>query len=175
MVVKKKSNTSMEPPTLVEGPATVNNAIIPTNTGNNNREDNSEDTSVDDLTDGEVEVKLLDMGIMTKDIQAMRRIDACLACLAQWSCQARQAATQADQSTAAMTTKAKESKRHSPLKSWRSNLTSSERKSFTATRCDSKSASPWRCYSKTRPLALSQYLSYSSPTSLPGEYRMMQK
>ena len=106
MAAKKKSNASAstEPPTSAETPALVNNAIIPTNTGNNNHEDNREDTLVDDLADGEFEVKLLDMVIATEDIQSMRRIDACLT---QRSRHARQEATQADPSTAAMTTRAK--------------------------------------------------------------------
>ena len=105
MVAKKKANgsTSTEPPASAEAPAPAN-AIIPTNTGNNNHEDNNEDTSVDDLANGEFEVELLDMGIATEDIQAMRRIDACLT---QRSRHARQAATHADPSTAAMTTRAK--------------------------------------------------------------------
>ena len=74
MAAKKKSNASAstEPPTSAETPAPVNNAIIPTNTGNNNNEDNREDTLVDDLADGEFEVELLNMGVASEDIQAMR-------------------------------------------------------------------------------------------------------
>ena len=59
----------------------MDNALVTTTNGpsTNNREDNSEDTSVDDLTDGEFEVELLDMSVTSEDIQAMRRIDARLA------------------------------------------------------------------------------------------------
>ena len=37
---------------------------------------NSDDISVDTITDGQHEVNLLDLGISAKDIAAMRRIDA---------------------------------------------------------------------------------------------------
>ena len=106
MAAKKKTNASTltEPPASTEPPTSAANAIVPTNAGNNNREDNSEDTLEDDLADGEFEVELLDMGIATEDIQATQRIDACLA---ERSRNARQAATQADPSTVAMTTRAK--------------------------------------------------------------------
>jgi hypothetical protein len=101
MAAKKKTNTSAstEPPVSAKVPAPAN-AIIPTNIGNNNHEDNSEDTSVDDLADGEFEVELLDMGISREDIQAMRRFDACLV---ERSCHARQVATQAGPSSTAVT------------------------------------------------------------------------
>ena len=56
----------------MEARASAGNAIVPTNAaGTNNRKDNSEDTSVDDLADGEFEVELLDMCITNEDIQAM--------------------------------------------------------------------------------------------------------
>ena len=72
MAANKKTNTSAstEPPVSAKVPAPAN-ALIPTNIGNNNHEDNSDDTSVDDLADGEFEVELLDMCIASEDIQAM--------------------------------------------------------------------------------------------------------
>ena len=83
MAAKKKTNASAS----TEPPASSDNAIISTNTGNN------EDASVDHLADGEFDVKLHYMGIATEDIQAMRRIDACLV---ERSRHDRQAATLAD-------------------------------------------------------------------------------
>ena len=73
MAAKKKTNMTAltEPPASAEVLAASDNAIVPTNTTNNNRKDNSEDTSVDDLADGEFEVELLDMCIASEDIQAM--------------------------------------------------------------------------------------------------------
>jgi len=37
---------------------------------------NNDDVSVDTITDGQLEVNLLDIGVSAKDIAAMRRIDA---------------------------------------------------------------------------------------------------
>ena len=76
MAAKKKTNTSTSteppPPASTEARASAGNAIVPTNAaGTNNRKDNSEDTLVDDLADGEFEVELLDMCIASEDIQAM--------------------------------------------------------------------------------------------------------
>jgi len=105
MATKKKTNTSAstEPPASAEARASADNALITTN-GPNNREDNNKNTSVDDLTDGEFEVELLDMGVTIEDIQAMRRIDACLA---ERLRHAWQAATQPVPSTVAVTTRSK--------------------------------------------------------------------
>jgi len=75
---------------------------------------------VDDLADGEFEVKLLDMGFTSEDIQAMRRIDARLT---ERSRHARQAATQAGPSTAAMTTRAKGKQRALTTKELEEQLT----------------------------------------------------
>jgi len=75
MAAKKKTNTSAstEPPASAEAWASADNTLVTTNdTGTKNREDNSEDTSVDDLADGEFEVELLNMGVSSEDIQAMR-------------------------------------------------------------------------------------------------------
>ena len=62
MVVKKKGNdsTSMEPPTSQE-----NAIVLSANTVNN------EDDSVDHIAEGEFEVKLHDLGIPPKDIEAV--------------------------------------------------------------------------------------------------------
>ena len=69
MVAKKKANGS----TSAEPPASMENAIVMTNNA-----DNNEDTSVDHVTEGELEVELHDLGIPSDDIQDMRRIEACL-------------------------------------------------------------------------------------------------
>ena len=88
-----------------EARASADNALVTTNgPGTNNHEDNNEDTSVDDLADGEFEVELLDMGITSEDIQAMRRINARLA---ERLRHARQAATQAGPSTVIVMTRSK--------------------------------------------------------------------
>ena len=83
MAAKKKkttTSTSTEANTSAEAPASADHALITTTNGPGiDGEDNSEDTSVDDLADGEFEVELLDMGVASEDIQAMRRIDAHLA------------------------------------------------------------------------------------------------
>ena len=106
MAAKKKTNTgtSTEAKASTEARPSANDTLVTTN----NRENNSEDTSVDDLADEEFEVKLLDMGIATEDIQAMRRIDVCLK---ERSRHSRQAATQAGLSTTAIPTREKEKQR----------------------------------------------------------------
>ena len=68
---KKKPNPSASE---VEAPPLTDNALVPTN--NDNNEDHSEDFEVEDLADGDFEVDLHDLGISTKDIQVMKRIDA---------------------------------------------------------------------------------------------------
>ena len=67
MAAKKKTNASAS----IEPPTSTDNAIVMTNNAGN-----SEDASVDHLADGEFEVELLDMGVTSKDIQAMQRINA---------------------------------------------------------------------------------------------------
>jgi hypothetical protein len=82
MAAKKKTttSTSTEANASAEARASADHALVTTTNGpGTNGEDNSEDTSVDDLADGEFEVELLDMGVTSEDIQAMRRIDARLA------------------------------------------------------------------------------------------------
>ena len=76
MAAKKKGNTStsVEAAASAEARASADNALVTTTNGSgiNNCEVNSEDTSVDDLANGEFEVELLDMGVASEDIQAMR-------------------------------------------------------------------------------------------------------
>ena len=83
VAAKKKTTTSAstEANASAEARASADHALVTTTNdpGTNNREDNSEDPSIDDLTDGEFEVELLDMGVASEDIQAMGRIDARLA------------------------------------------------------------------------------------------------
>ena len=83
MEAKKKTtaSTSMEANASAEAQASADHALVTTTNGpgTNNGEDNNENSSVDDLADGEFEVELLDMGVASEDIQAMGRIDARLA------------------------------------------------------------------------------------------------
>ena len=91
---------------MTEARPSANHTLVTTTNSHdtNNREDNSGDTSVDDLADGEFEVELLDMGVAREDIQAMRRIDARLV---ERLRHARQVTTQAGPSAAAVTTRSK--------------------------------------------------------------------
>ena len=76
MAAKKKTTTSAstEANASAEARASADHALVTTTNGpgTNNCEVNSEDTSVDDLADGEFEVELLNMGVASEDIQAMR-------------------------------------------------------------------------------------------------------
>ena len=67
MAAKKKTttSTSTEANASAEARASADHALVTTTNGpgTNNCEVNSEDTSVDDLADGEFEVELLDMGV----------------------------------------------------------------------------------------------------------------
>jgi len=75
MAAKKKPNPGASKANAsIEALPSTDNALVTTTNGpsTNNREDNSEDTSVDDLADGEFEVELLNMGVASEDIQAMR-------------------------------------------------------------------------------------------------------
>ena len=72
MTVKKKPN-----PAASE--ANASTEALPSNNNKNNNEDHGEDLEVEDLADGGLEVDLHDLGISADDIQAMKRIDACLA------------------------------------------------------------------------------------------------
>ena len=79
MAAKKKPNpgTSEEANASTGVRPSMNNALITTNNENNdNDEDHGEDVSVEHLAEAEFKVDLLDLGITTKDIQAMKRIDA---------------------------------------------------------------------------------------------------
>ena len=78
MAAKKKPNTgtSEEVNASSEAPSSTNDALVTTN--NDNKEDQGEDLEVEDLTEGEFEVELHDLGISAEDIRAMKRIDACL-------------------------------------------------------------------------------------------------
>ena len=108
MAAKKKTNTStsMEANASTEARPSTDNTIVTTTNDHNtsNHEDNGEDASVDDLTEGEFKVDLLDMGIASEDIQAMRRT---YAHLAERLHHAKQATTQADTSNAVVTTRSK--------------------------------------------------------------------
>ena len=79
MAAKKKPNTgtSEEVNASSEAPSSTNDALVTTN--NENKEDQGEDLEVEDLAEGAFEADLQDLGITTKDIQAMKRIDARLA------------------------------------------------------------------------------------------------
>jgi len=76
MAAKKKPNTgASEANASTEAPPSTNNALVATNNDNNN-EDQGKDFEVEDLTDGDFEVDLHDLGISAEDIQVMKRIDA---------------------------------------------------------------------------------------------------
>ena len=73
--MKKKPNPgASEAIASTEAPPSTDNALVPTS--NDNNEDQGEDLEVEDLAIGEFEVDLHDLGIATKDIQALKRIDA---------------------------------------------------------------------------------------------------
>ena len=75
MAVKKKPNPdASEANASNEAPPSTTDALITTN--NDNNEDQDEDIEVEDLTEGEFEVGLHDLGITTEDIQALNRINA---------------------------------------------------------------------------------------------------
>ena len=75
MAAKKKPNPgASEANALAEAPPSTNNALVPTN--NDNKEDQGEDLEVEDLTEGEFEVELHDLGISAEDFQVTKRIDA---------------------------------------------------------------------------------------------------
>ena len=76
MASKKKPYPSASEPNASTEAQPSNNIIVPTNADNN---DHDEDLEVEDLADGGLEVNLHDLGISAEDIQAMKRIDACLA------------------------------------------------------------------------------------------------
>ena len=96
----------MEANALTEARPSTDNTIITTTNDHNtsNHEDNGEDASIDDLTEGEFKVDLLDMGIASEDIKAMRRTDAHLA---ERLHHAKQVTTQDDTSYAVVTTRSK--------------------------------------------------------------------
>ena len=74
MAVKKKPNPgASEANASTEAQPLNDNALVPTN---NDNEDQGEDLEVEDLTDGEFEVDLHDLGNSAEDILAMKRIDA---------------------------------------------------------------------------------------------------
>jgi len=74
MAVKKKPNPdASEANASNEAPPSTTDALVTTN--NDNNKDQDEDIEVEDLTEGEFEVGLHDLGITTEDIQALNRID----------------------------------------------------------------------------------------------------
>jgi len=74
MAAKKKPNPgASEANASTEAPPSTDNALVP---ANNDNEDQGEELEVEDLTDGEFEVDLHDLGISAEDILAMKRIDA---------------------------------------------------------------------------------------------------
>ena len=77
MAAKKKPNPGTSEANASTEARPSNNIIVPINTSNNH--DHGEDLEVEDLADGGLEVDLHDLGISVEDIQAMKRIDACLA------------------------------------------------------------------------------------------------
>jgi hypothetical protein len=72
---KKKPNPSASEANISTEALPSNNIIVPINNNNNH----GEDLEVEDLADGGLEVNLHDLSISMEDIQAMKRIDACLA------------------------------------------------------------------------------------------------
>ena len=62
---------------MAEAPPSTDNTLVTMNNDNNN-EDQGKDFEVEDLTNRDFEVDLHDLGISAKDIQVMKRIDACL-------------------------------------------------------------------------------------------------
>ena len=75
MAAKKKPNPgASEANASTEAPPSTDNALITTN--NDNNEGHGEDLEVEDLTDGDLEVELHDLGISAEDIQVMKRIGA---------------------------------------------------------------------------------------------------
>ena len=101
MIAKKKPNPSTsEANASTEALPTNNNTLDTTN--GDNTEDNGEDLGVEDLTDGDFEVYLHDLGITAEDIRAMKIIDAHLG---DRLCQTQQA--QVGTSTAPAATRAK--------------------------------------------------------------------
>ena len=101
MAAKKKPNTgASEANASTEVPPSTNDALVVTNNGNN--EDQGKDFEVEDLTDGDFEVDLHELGISIEDIQVMKRIDARLS---EHLRQAQQA--QAGMSNAPVPTRAK--------------------------------------------------------------------
>ena len=72
MAAKKKPNPgALEPNASADAPPSTDNTLVP-----NDNEDHGKDFQVEDLTDGDFEVNLHDLGISAEDIQAMKRIDA---------------------------------------------------------------------------------------------------
>jgi len=118
MAAKKKPNTgtSEEVNASTEAPSLTNDALVTTN--NDNKEDQGEDLEVEDLTEGEFEVELHDLGISAEDFQVTKRIDARLTERLRHAQQA-----QAGTSNASVATRSKGKGRSSPRKSW-SNSTS---------------------------------------------------
>ena len=100
MAAKKKPNPgALEANASTEAPPLTDNALVP---ANNDNEDQGEELEVEDLADGEFEVDLHDLGISTKDILAMKRIDARLT---EHLCNMQQ--SQAGPSNALVTTRSK--------------------------------------------------------------------
>jgi hypothetical protein len=117
MAAKKKTNTgASEANTSTKAPPLTNDALVTTNNDNKN-EDQGEDFEVENLTDGDFEVNLHDLGVSAKDIQDKKRIDARLSERLRHAQQAQDGT-----SNALVATRAKG--RSSLRKSSRSNLTS---------------------------------------------------
>ena len=73
MAAKRKPNLGASKANAsAEVPPSTDNTLVPTN----NNEDQGEDHEIEDLTDGEFEVDLHNLGISAEDILAMKRIDA---------------------------------------------------------------------------------------------------
>ena len=74
MAAKKKPNPGTSEANASTDAIPTNDNTLDTTNGDNT-EDNGEDLGVKDLTDGDFEVDLHDLGISAEDIQTMRRID----------------------------------------------------------------------------------------------------
>ena len=75
MIAKKKPNPGTSEANASTDAIPTNDNTLDTTNGDNT-EDNGEDLGVENLTDGDFEVYLHDLGITAEDIQVMKRIDA---------------------------------------------------------------------------------------------------